>query len=76
MKARYWLRILVYIKRGVLALESIAKSQAATTEVLVAPTRPRRAPKMAEIHTPSIEEQNVAWQRRLDSEIYGSDIPE
>lgn len=59
MKAWALLRALAWLKRGVLALESIAESQRA----LVSPQR-TKAPKMGEVFTPSVEERNEAWQER------------
>ncbi len=70
MKARFLLRILAFTKRGVLALESIAKSQSAIAEVQTAATR-KKTPRMAEVWTPNVAEQNAEWQRLRDQQIYG-----
>lgn len=74
MKTFFWLRILAFVKRGVVALESIAESQRALAETAVAPTRPRKQPKLAEVFTPSIADQNAEWQRQRDAEIFGEEI--
>lgn len=76
MKAVFWLRMLAWIKRGVLALESIADSQKALAEAAVAPTRPRKSPKLAEVYVPDVGELNRQWQRDRDAEMYGEEPPE
>ena len=75
-KFYFGLRVLALIKRAVVAIESIAESQRAIAETVVAPTRPKKAPKFAEVHVPTIAEQNAAWQRQRDAEIYGEELPE
>ena len=71
MKAMFWMRMLAWIKRGVIALESIAKSQAAIAEVAVAKTKPTKKPRMAEVFTATIPERNAAWQQARDADVYG-----
>lgn len=71
MKAMFWLRMLAWIKRGVLALERLATAQ----ETLAAAAAPRRVkPKLAEVYNATIEDRNAAWQRQRDAEIYGEEL--
>lgn len=67
---RPWLllRLLSWVKRCALALESIAESQ----RVLAAPQQPRKAPKMGTVFTPSVEERDEAWKGRV-REDWGND---
>lgn len=74
MKPFFMLRIFVLLRRAVKALESIAQSQAAVAETVVAPTRPAKRAKLAEVFTPSIEQQNEAWQKSQDRAVYGEEI--
>ena len=73
MKAIFWLRMLAWIKRGAVALESIAESQQQMAEAVVAPTRKRKVPRFAEVHTPTVEERNQEWQRQRDAEVFGEE---
>lgn len=61
---RSWvaLRALAWLKRCALALESIAESQ----RVLAAPQQPRRAPRMGEVFTPSVEQRDDLWREGRD----------
>lgn len=63
--------MLVWVKRGVLALESIAKSQATLAEIST--PEKKRIPKMAEVFTPDVREMNDEWQRQRDREVYGGE---
>lgn len=74
MRAWFQLRMLAWAKRGVLALESIAKSQAALAEAAEVPARRLKNPKMTSVFTASIEDQNRAWQAHRDAEVYGEEI--
>lgn len=74
MRPFLWLRMLVFIKRGVVALESIAASQREIAETVVAPTRPPKRPKMASVFVQSVDQMNENWQRQRDVETYGEEI--
>lgn len=65
------LRLLVLLRRSVIALESLASSQAA---IAGKQAPPKRIPKMAEVFVPSVEGRNTEWQRRRDEAIYGEGI--
>ena len=68
MKAFFWLRLLAWIKRAALALESIASSQAAIAEATVEPTRRKPRAKVTDVFTPSVRERNEAWQAQKDED--------
>lgn len=74
MKVMFWLRMMAWVKRGAIALELIAKSQAIIAEGHN--PKAKRTPKFAEVFTPSVEQRNEDWQRRRDAKMYGEEPPE
>jgi hypothetical protein len=57
MRPWLMLRAVVWLKRGALALERIAKAQ----ETLATPQR-KKQPRMAEVFSPTTELQNEIWR--------------
>ena len=67
-----WLRVAVYLRRAVKALERQAEAQERIAAILdreapdeVASEEPDAKPAhVVEVHTPSVEEMNEAWRER------------
>ena len=70
------LRMLAWMKRIALSLESIAASQRAIVETATAVPQKKKAPKLGGVYNPSIAEMNAEWQAQRDEEMFGSEIKE